>query len=139
MTAFRGEPSRRPRSTAGGRAEAWTCTVSSMQFTSCHPGAFAAASAEAGTAGAAPGPRSARREVVVGGRRVKTIDIHAHCVVEEAQALLGIPTRDIRFGRGIDEVGAQRLRVMDEQGIDLEALSIKQTLYRAGCDLDEYI
>jgi aminocarboxymuconate-semialdehyde decarboxylase len=25
-----------------------------------------------------------RREVVVGGRRVKTIDVHAHCVIPEA-------------------------------------------------------
>jgi hypothetical protein len=31
-----------------------------------------------------------RREVVVGGRRVKTIDVHAHCVVPEALALLGL-------------------------------------------------
>ncbi len=68
---------------------------------------------------------------MVGGRRVKTIDVHAHCVIEEAQTLLGMPTRDVRFGRGIDEVGAQRLQVMDEQGIDVEALSINPTWYGA--------
>ena len=31
-----------------------------------------------------------RGEVVVGGRRVKTIDVHAHCIVPEALALLGL-------------------------------------------------
>jgi aminocarboxymuconate-semialdehyde decarboxylase len=102
-----------------------------MHFTSCHRGVFAAASNEAGGAGAAPQSSGGRRQVVVGGRRVKTIDVHAHCLIEEAQTLLGITTRDARFGPGIDEVGAQRLQVMDEQGIDVEALSINPTWYRA--------
>jgi aminocarboxymuconate-semialdehyde decarboxylase len=102
-----------------------------MEFTRCRHGVFAAASEAAGGAGAAPSSRGRRREVAVGGRRVKTIDIHAHCVIPEAQDLLGIPNRDMRFGRGIDEVGAQRLQVMDEQGIDVEALSINPTWYRA--------
>ena len=102
-----------------------------MQFTSCHRGVFAAASDEVASAGAAPRTGGRRREIVVGGRRVKTIDIHAHCVIPEAQDVLGIPNRDVRFGRGIEEVGAQRLQVMDEQGIDVEALSINPTWYRA--------
>jgi aminocarboxymuconate-semialdehyde decarboxylase len=102
-----------------------------MEFTRCRHGVFAAASEAADGAGAAPSSRGRRREVAVGGRRVKTIDIHAHCVIPEAQDLLGIPNRDMRFGRGIDEVGAQRLQVMDEQGIDVEALSINPTWYRA--------
>jgi len=92
---------------------------------------FAAASDEVASAGAAPRTGGRRREIVVGGRRVKTIDIHAHCVIPEAQDVLGIPNRDVRFGRGIEEVGAQRLQVMDEQGIDIEALSINPTWYRA--------
>src|SRR5262249_23797228 len=72
-------------------------------------------------------------------RGVATIDVHAHCIVPEAQAVLGIPARDARFGRGIDEVGAQRLQVMDEQGIDVEALSINPTWYRAGRELAERV
>jgi aminocarboxymuconate-semialdehyde decarboxylase len=102
-----------------------------MKIMSCRWGAFSAASAEAGGAGASPGSQAQRRAVIVGGRRVKTIDIHAHCVIPEAQALLGQSSSDTRFGRGIDEVGAQRLQVMDEQGIDVEALSINPTWYRA--------
>jgi aminocarboxymuconate-semialdehyde decarboxylase len=102
-----------------------------MHFSRCRWVVFAAASDETGGAGAAPRSRGGRREVAVGGRRVKTIDIHAHCVIPEAQALLAQHTPDTRFGRGIDEVGAQRLQVMDEQGIDVEALSINPTWYAA--------
>ena len=75
-----------------------------------------------------------RREVVVGGRRVKTIDVHAHCVIPEAYALLGLEVSDHR-GPGIDEVGPQRIREMDRQGIDVEALSINPRWYRAERDL----
>jgi aminocarboxymuconate-semialdehyde decarboxylase len=110
-----------------------------MQFTSCHRGVFAAGSQDAGGAGAAPASRTERRQVIVAGRRVKTIDVHAHCVIPEAQELLGIPMRDVRFGRGIEEVGAQRLQVMDKQGIDVEALSINPTWYRAQRDTAERV
>src|SRR3989441_5204679 len=75
-----------------------------------------------------------RREVVVAGRRVKTIDVHAHCVIPEAYALLGLKVQDHR-GPGIDEVGPRRMREMDAQGIDMEALSINPQWYRAERDL----
>jgi len=75
-----------------------------------------------------------RREVVVGGRRVKTIDVHAHCVIPEAVALLGLKV-DTQRGPGIDEVGPRRIGEMDAQGIDMEALSINPQWYRAERDL----
>jgi aminocarboxymuconate-semialdehyde decarboxylase len=75
-----------------------------------------------------------RREVVVGGHRVKTIDVHAHCVIPEAYALLGLKVSDHR-GPGIDEVGPRRIREMDAQGIDMEALSINPAWYRADRDV----
>src|SRR5881628_818392 len=75
-----------------------------------------------------------RREVVVGGRRVKTIDVHAHCVIPEAYALLGLKVQDHR-GPGINEVGPRRIREMDAQGIDMEALSINPAWYRAERDV----
>jgi aminocarboxymuconate-semialdehyde decarboxylase len=94
-----------------------------------------------GTGRARPAPRrreavvaGRRREVVVGGRRVKTIDVHAHCVIPEALALLGLTLEDQR-GPGIGEVGPRRLREMDAQGIDMEALSINPQWYRAERDL----
>lgn len=47
-----------------------------------------------------------RREVVVGGRRVKTIDVHAHCVVPKALALMGkTPSANEMRGPGISKVG----------------------------------
>jgi len=44
-----------------------------------------------GLASAAPAQaQTRRREVVVNGRRVKTVDVHAHCAVPEAMALMGL-------------------------------------------------
>ncbi len=77
---------------------------------------------------------SRRRQVVVAGRRVKTIDVHAHCVIPEAYALLGLKVDDHR-GPGIGEVGPRRIREMDAQGIDMEALSINPQWYRAERDV----
>jgi aminocarboxymuconate-semialdehyde decarboxylase len=69
-----------------------------------------------------------RREVVVNGRRVKTVDVHAHCAVPEAMAVMGLsvapPTLLMTEPR-------QRLHAMDEQGIDVEALSINPYWYTA--------
>ena len=81
---------------------------------------------------AQPGGR--RRQVVVSGRRVKTVDVHAHCVIAEALALMGRKLEDQR-GPGLGEVGQDRLRAMDEQGIDVEALSINPFWYTAERDL----
>jgi len=75
----------------------------------------------------APGKR---RAVAVGGRRVRTIDVHAHVAFPEAVALLG--------NRGVRTPGVtleERLRRMDEQGIDMEALSINPNWYAAERDL----
>jgi aminocarboxymuconate-semialdehyde decarboxylase len=79
-------------------------------------------------------PAGRRREVVVGGRRVKTIDVHAHCVIPEAVALMGRKLEQFR-GPGMAIVAQDRMREMDEQGIDVEALSINPFWYRAERDL----
>ena len=71
-----------------------------------------------------------RREVVVSGRRVKTVDVHAHCAVPEAMALLGLKVEPQSLVMGQD-----RIRAMDEQGIDVEALSINPYWYKAERDL----
>jgi aminocarboxymuconate-semialdehyde decarboxylase len=90
--------------------------------------------AKAGPQRLAAVPSSRRREVVVGGRRAKTIDVHAHCVIPEAYALLGRKVDDHR-GPGIGEVGERRIREMDAQGIDMEALSINPAWYRTERDV----
>lgn len=75
-----------------------------------------------------------RRQVIISGRRVKTIDVHAHCVVAEALALLGRTLSEQR-GPGLGEVGPRRISEMDEQGIDVEALSINPFWYKAERDV----
>src|SRR5258708_16591818 len=41
---------------------------------------------------AQPAPAQKKRQVMVGGRRMKTIDVHAHVIVPEAPALMGRKT-----------------------------------------------
>jgi aminocarboxymuconate-semialdehyde decarboxylase len=82
----------------------------------------------------APGrPRPRRREVVVNGRRVKTVDVHAHCVIPETLGLMGLKPEGQR--RGLVMSVPERVSEMDAQGIDVEALSINPFWYRAERDL----
>jgi hypothetical protein len=85
------------------------------------------------TQGAAPAG-GARRQTVVGGKRVKTIDVHCHCVLPETLAMMGLRLEDQR-GPGIGEVGLRRVREMDEAGIDVEAISINPFWYKAERDV----
>jgi aminocarboxymuconate-semialdehyde decarboxylase len=77
-------------------------------------------------------PQARRRDVVVSGKRVKTVDVHAHCAVPEAMALLG---RKVEADGLLQSRMADRLRAMDEQGIDVEALSINPYWYTADRDV----
>jgi aminocarboxymuconate-semialdehyde decarboxylase len=72
-----------------------------------------------------------RREVVVAGKRVKTVDIHAHCCVPKAMAVINHPLE--APGLLMEDTSA-RLAAMDAQGIDVECLSINPFWYRAGKD-----
>ena len=79
-------------------------------------GAYAAAR-QRGTAK----PEQTRRRVTVGGKPVRVIDVHAHCVIPVAEVVKGSPLA----GRGGGSaLGPQRLQIMDEQGVDVQALSI---------------
>src|SRR4029077_13561544 len=60
-----------------------------------------------------------RREVVVNGKRVRTVDLHAHCHVPEANALMGLKVQLQSL-----VISPERIKAMDEQGIDIEALSL---------------
>jgi aminocarboxymuconate-semialdehyde decarboxylase len=75
-----------------------------------------------------------RRQVVLGGRRVKTVDIHAHCAVPAAMALMGLS-----ISPAVLRIGPERLPEMDAQGIDIEALSINPFWYGAERDLAHQI
>jgi aminocarboxymuconate-semialdehyde decarboxylase len=79
------------------------------------------------------GATGKRRQIMLGGRRVRTIDIHAHCYVDlhdliggHPEALIpngGPPTFDGPFLSPTKDVDA-RLRHMDEHGIDIQAVSL---------------
>jgi aminocarboxymuconate-semialdehyde decarboxylase len=107
-------------------------TIPSITFTRCGLTVSADPGTPASTGRAQTAQR--RREAVVNGRRVKTVDVHAHCVIPEAHALLGLGPAGQR-GPGIEEVGPRRMREMDQQGIDVEALSINPAWYGAERDL----
>jgi aminocarboxymuconate-semialdehyde decarboxylase len=61
---------------------------------------------------------------VLNGRRVKTVDVHAHCVIPEAMALMGR-----KIERAELDMARDRIATMDAQGIDMEALSINPIWY----------
>jgi aminocarboxymuconate-semialdehyde decarboxylase len=76
-------------------------------------------------------PPERRREIVVNGKRVRTIDVHAHCHVREANALMGLKVQSQSL-----VISPERIKAMDEQGIDTEALSINPIFwYKAEPDL----
>src|SRR4030081_1656111 len=78
--------------------------------------------------------------VMVGGKRVKTIDVHAHCHFREAGALLGADAAAAQLPpvNGAAEAFIEidkRLAAMDAQAIDLEVLSINPFWYNRERDL----
>ena len=102
--------------------------VAGLAFVGCDLMAPAAAQAQ---------PR--RREFVVNGRRAKVVDIHTHCAVPEAMALMGLklgaPGSSLPPLLHMATQVGERLRAMDEQGIDVEALSINPYWYKADRDV----
>jgi aminocarboxymuconate-semialdehyde decarboxylase len=82
--------------------------------------------------GGTAAPQGRRREVVVNGKRVKTVDVHAHCAVPAAMALMG---RKIETEALLMTNTQERIRAMDAEGIDVEALSINPYWYTADRDV----
>jgi aminocarboxymuconate-semialdehyde decarboxylase len=86
---------------------------------------------------------AARLPVMVDGKRVKTIDVHAHCLFHEAVSLTGDEaasfTPPINNAQEVYLSVEQRLRAMDAQAIDLEVLSINPFWYQRDRDLAEKI
>jgi predicted TIM-barrel fold metal-dependent hydrolase len=85
-------------------------------------------------------PTRQKLPVTVNGKRVKTIDVHSHCVISEATALLGEDGAKAVLPkvRGADEVIInldQRLAAMDAQAVDMEVLSINPFWYDRDRDL----
>src|SRR5262245_60989123 len=92
----------------------------------------------AGAAQAGPGARAPRRPVTIRGKRITTVDMHAHCAVPKATELLRRPAANqgsddplILDGQAL----AERLAVMDKQRIDVSVLSINPNWYDVSRDL----
>ena len=90
-------------------------------------------------AGAAAGASS----VTIGGRRVRAIDVHAHCIVPEA---IEIAAKDPKFQGPIHApdgapltAGPERAQAMARQRIDVEVLSINPFWYPMDRDLSDQI
>lgn len=75
-----------------------------------------------------------RREVRVGGKRVKVVDIHAHANFPEvAEVIKDGPLK--RFARG-QPLGPDRIRELDKRGIDVQVVEVNTFWwYQADRDL----
>lgn len=74
-----------------------------------------------GSGGAAQPPR---RQVTIGGRRVRVIDIHAHCVIPVQDITKGTPLERQGGGTVNQIIGPMRIEQLDRAGIDVQVLSI---------------
>jgi aminocarboxymuconate-semialdehyde decarboxylase len=91
-----------------------------------------------------PGLGTKRKPVIIEGRRIKTIDVHAHCMFRDAVALMGAEAKNVEPPvRGAPEhyipmsdreAVEGRLAAMDAMGIDMEVLSINPYWYRRDRD-----
>jgi predicted TIM-barrel fold metal-dependent hydrolase len=113
-----------------------TQAAASAGIVFCGCGWSAAAHAQQG--------RPAHLPVTVDGKRVKTIDVHSHCLFHEAANLLGeeaakalVPP--INNATEAFVVIDQRLKAMDGQAVDMEVLSINPFWYEKDRDLGEKI
>jgi predicted TIM-barrel fold metal-dependent hydrolase len=79
-----------------------------------------------------------RLPVMVGGKRIRTIDVHSHCVFHEAVNLMGDDAKRVVAPVNGSEnqyiVVAERLKQMDAMAIDMEVLSINPFWYRKDRD-----
>ncbi|NOG69637.1 amidohydrolase family protein [Roseicella sp. DB1501] len=90
-------------------------------------------------AAAAPPGRPTRQAVAVEGKRVRTIDVHAHCVFAETLPLVNNDRSIIGPSvRGAEETFLdidKRFAAMDAQRVDMEVLSVNPFWYRRDRDL----
>ena len=97
----------------------------------CGCGLPGAAHARTGTA--------ARRPVTVRGKRIKTVDVHSHCLFHEATSLLGDRaaslTPNIRDAQEAYLVIEDRFKAMDAMAIDMEILSVNPFWFGLDRDL----
>lgn len=88
-------------------------------------------------------PVTKRLPVTVGGKRVKTVDVHSHCLFHEAVDQLGPDAGSVMAPvKGAQDafiVIEERIKAMDAMAIDMEVLSINPFWYSRPRDLAEKI
>src|SRR5437016_5852831 len=101
-----------------------------IAFVGCEISAGAAAGPGGGSGGRVHA-HARRWEVVIAGKRIKTVDVHAHCIVPDAAKVINHALE----APGVlwTNVG-DRIAHMDKSGVDVEALSINPFWYRAERD-----
>jgi aminocarboxymuconate-semialdehyde decarboxylase len=91
-----------------------------------------------GLPGAAHAQEAARLPVMVRDKRVKTIDVHSHCLFHDAVSLMGDDAKRVFTPvNGAENqyiVIAERLKQMDAMAMDMEVLSINPFWYRKDRD-----
>lgn len=83
-------------------------------------------------------PSARRLPVMVKDKRIKTVDVHSHCLFHDAVNLMGDEARSVFVPvNGAENqymVVADRLKQMDAMAIDMEVLSINPFWYRKDRD-----
>jgi aminocarboxymuconate-semialdehyde decarboxylase len=83
-------------------------------------------------------PSARRRQVTVGGRRVRTVDAHAHTFVPAVASVVKGTELEKSVANSLNGplvMSDERVRLMDEQGIDTEVLTINPWWYSADREL----
>jgi len=90
-----------------------------------------------GLLAARPACAQARKQTVIAGKRTRVVDMHAHCAVPEALALMGLKIGglSLRPDLVMATTAAERIATMDAQGIDMQVLSINPNWYKTERDL----
>ncbi len=89
---------------------------------------------------AQPAKGGQRRHVSVGGKRVRTVDVHCHCAIPEVADIIKGTPLEARGMRQLKVPGnnptlENRIATMDAEGIDVEAISVNEWWYAADRDL----
>jgi len=78
--------------------------------------------------------QSRRKEVFVGGRRMRVVDIHAHCLFQEVRSVIqGTPLENAPLQDNL-VLGPHRIDTLDERGIDIAALSVNRFWWYAATE-----
>jgi len=97
--------------------------------------AFADSALQGGATEAAAAVK--RREVFVGGKRMKVVDMHAHCVIPEVWEVVKDTSLAASAGgraRGPNIMGPDRVRAIDQLGVDVQVLSINGFWFYSAAD-----